>query len=79
MAEVDARGYATRRASGRLQTKARAQPCPICGIVLAGEELLRHAETCRAYDSDNYSERGDYPSEAEDSSSDESFAEPITI
>ena len=78
MAEVDARGYATRRASGRLSTKARAQPCPICGIVLAGDELLRHAETCRAYDSDNYSEAA-YPSEAEDSSSDESFAEPITI
>ena len=42
MAEVDARGYATRRASGRLSTKARAQPCPICGIILAGDELLRH-------------------------------------
>jgi len=52
MAEVDARGYATRRASGRLSTKARAQPCPLCGIVLAGDELLRHvdAKTARVYD-----------------------------
>ena len=49
MAEVEGTGYATRRASGRLQTKARAQPCPICGIVLAGDELL-HADVRRALD-----------------------------
>ena len=33
MAEVDARGYATRRASGRLSTKARAQPYKVADVV----------------------------------------------
>lgn len=50
---------------------ARPQPCPICGVVLAGEELLRHAETCRGF--------SDSEEASDESSSDESFAEPITI
>ena len=74
MAAVDARGYPTRRASKRMERRAlaaRPQPCPICGVVLAGEELLRHAETCRGF--------SDSEEASDESSSDESFAEPITI